>query len=239
MTTMASQITSFTIVYSTVYSDADQRKHQSSAPLAFVWGIHRDRWIPRTKGQLRGKCFHLMTSPCISVSERAVHPNTQFVLSVFVDLLLFVWIGLSHCHHRCFTSTKHPHVCPVPMKDSLHTGKIWAQWYLIIQWYKSVCIGMGYFATFLIFVYLRTIRVESLYCFTVILAGDFAIVLAKGLSNCNDDIMDAIASQITNLMMVFSTVYLDTDKRKHQCSASLAFVRGLHRHRWIPRTKGQ
>ena len=56
MTTMASQITSLTFVYSTVYSDADQRKHQSSASLAFVWGIHR------TKGQLRGKCFHLMTS---------------------------------------------------------------------------------------------------------------------------------------------------------------------------------
>ena len=62
MTTMASQITSLTIVYSIVYSDADQRKHQSFASLAFVWGIHRDRWIPRTKGQLRGKCFHLMTS---------------------------------------------------------------------------------------------------------------------------------------------------------------------------------
>ena len=62
MTTMASQITSLTVVYSTVYSDADQRKHQSSASLAFVWGIHQDRWIPRTKGQLRGKCFHLMTS---------------------------------------------------------------------------------------------------------------------------------------------------------------------------------
>ena len=64
MTTMASQITSPTVVYSTVYSDADQRKHQSSASLAFVWGIHRDRRIPRTKGQLRGKCFHLMTSSC-------------------------------------------------------------------------------------------------------------------------------------------------------------------------------
>ena len=37
----ASQITSLTIVYSTVYSDADQRKHQSSASLAFVRGIHR------------------------------------------------------------------------------------------------------------------------------------------------------------------------------------------------------
>ena len=67
---MASQITSLTVVYSTVYSDADQRKHQSSASLAFVWGIHRDRWIPHTKGQLRGKCFHLMTSSwCVWVTH--------------------------------------------------------------------------------------------------------------------------------------------------------------------------
>ena len=41
MSAIASQITSRTIVYSIVYSDADQRKHQSSASLAFVWGIHR------------------------------------------------------------------------------------------------------------------------------------------------------------------------------------------------------
>ena len=41
MGAMASQITSLSIVYSTVYSDADQRKHQSSASLAFVRGIHR------------------------------------------------------------------------------------------------------------------------------------------------------------------------------------------------------
>ena len=34
-----SQITTLTFVYSTVYSDADQRKHQSSAPLAFVWDL--------------------------------------------------------------------------------------------------------------------------------------------------------------------------------------------------------
>ena len=62
MTSVASQITSLAVVYSIVYSDADERKHQSSASLAFVRGIHRDRWIPRTKGQSRGKCFHLMTS---------------------------------------------------------------------------------------------------------------------------------------------------------------------------------
>ena len=40
MGVIASQITSLAIVYSIVYSDADQRKHQSSASLAFVWGIH-------------------------------------------------------------------------------------------------------------------------------------------------------------------------------------------------------
>ena len=41
MGAIASQITSLTIVYSTVYSDADQQKHQSSASLAFVRGVHR------------------------------------------------------------------------------------------------------------------------------------------------------------------------------------------------------
>ena len=43
MGAMASYITSLNIVYSTVYSAADQRKHQSSASLAFVRGIHR--WL--------------------------------------------------------------------------------------------------------------------------------------------------------------------------------------------------
>ena len=41
MTTIAAQITSLPSVYSTVYSGPDQSKHQSSASLAFVWGIHR------------------------------------------------------------------------------------------------------------------------------------------------------------------------------------------------------
>ena len=54
MGAIASQITSLPIVYSTLYSDADQRKHQSSAWLAFVWRIHRG--IPLTSGQ---KCVNV------------------------------------------------------------------------------------------------------------------------------------------------------------------------------------
>ena len=50
--------------------------------------------------------------------------------------------------------------------------------------------------------------------------------------------MGVIASQITSLTIVFSSVYLGTDQRKHQSSASLASVQGIHRrpvnspHKW-------
>ena len=57
MSAMTSQITSLTIVYSNVYSGADQREHQSSASLAFVRGIH---WWPVNspqKGPVTRKMF--------------------------------------------------------------------------------------------------------------------------------------------------------------------------------------
>ena len=47
--------------------------------------------------------------------------------------------------------------------------------------------------------------------------------------NYDDVIMGAMASQITSLTIVYLTVYSDADKRKHQSSASLAFVQGIHR----------
>ena len=45
----------------------------------------------------------------------------------------------------------------------------------------------------------------------------------------SDVIMDAIASQIAILTIVYPTVYSSVDQRKHESSASLAFVRGIHR----------
>ena len=57
MGTIACQITSLTIVYSTVYSGADQRKHQSSASLAFVWGIHRGLVNSPHKGPVTRRMF--------------------------------------------------------------------------------------------------------------------------------------------------------------------------------------
>ena len=57
MTTIASQIPSLAVVYLTVYSDVDQRKHQSSALLAFVWGIHRGPLNSPHKGPVTRKMF--------------------------------------------------------------------------------------------------------------------------------------------------------------------------------------
>ena len=54
---MTSQITSLATVYSIVYSDADQRKHQSSASLAFVQGIHRWPVTFPLKGPVTRKMF--------------------------------------------------------------------------------------------------------------------------------------------------------------------------------------
>ena len=45
----------------------------------------------------------------------------------------------------------------------------------------------------------------------------------------NNVIMSVMAFQITSLTIVCSNVYSATDQRKHQCSASLVFVRGIHR----------
>ena len=50
--------------------------------------------------------------------------------------------------------------------------------------------------------------------------------------------MSAMASQITSLAIVYSTVYLGADQRNNQSSTPLAFLRGIHRwplncpHKW-------
>ena len=67
--------------------------------------------------------------------------------------------------------------------------------------------------------------------------------ISRDNEHYNYIIMGAIASQITSLMIVYSVfvysvVYSEADQRKHQSSASLAFVRGIHRgpvnspHKW-------
>ena len=63
-------------------------------------------------------------------------------------------------------------------------------------------------------------------------------IWANWLGHYGDVIVDAIESQITSLTIIYSLVYSDVHQTKHQSSASLAFVRGIHRrpvnspHKW-------
>ena len=67
MSTMASQINGISIVYSTVSSGADQRRHQNSASLAFVRGIHRWSVNSPHKGPVKpGLYFSRRQSPTVA-----------------------------------------------------------------------------------------------------------------------------------------------------------------------------
>ena len=83
MSAMASQITSVSTVCSTVCSAEDHWP---------LWGESTGhRWFPFTKGQLREKCFHLMTSSCNSIEgqlqctcvESVMRKNKTFETSIF------------------------------------------------------------------------------------------------------------------------------------------------------------
>ena len=99
---LASQITSLTVVYSTVYSDADQRKHQGSASLAFMRGIHRGPVNSPHKWPVTRKMFHFMMSPCsftFSSSIVALFP-TNMPYRVCISICLSAYSIILEFYNR-------------------------------------------------------------------------------------------------------------------------------------------
>ena len=81
---MPSQITTLTIVHSTVYPGADQRKHpRCSAPMAFLPGIHRWPMISTHKGPVPRKMF-----PCDDVIMSHKWPDNHTSMRRFGDMML-------------------------------------------------------------------------------------------------------------------------------------------------------
>ena len=83
MGVMASQITSLTIVYSTVYSDADQRKPQSSASLAFVRGFHR--------GPVNSPHKWPVTRKMLPFHDVIMHIFQRFCSRQYIIPLIHIW----------------------------------------------------------------------------------------------------------------------------------------------------
>ena len=80
MGAIASQITSLTIVYSTVYPDADQRKHQRTASLAFVRGIRREPVNSPHKWPVTRKMFQFD-----DVMYPTPHLKISFQINAFIN----------------------------------------------------------------------------------------------------------------------------------------------------------
>ena len=90
---VASQITSLTIVYSAVYSGADQRKHQSSASLAFVRGIHRGpgnyphKW-PVTREMFPCDDVIMVISPFYIPTSYHIQTPILFTIPLFLQCIV-------------------------------------------------------------------------------------------------------------------------------------------------------
>ena len=95
MGTMASQITSLTIVFSTTYSGAYKKKSKLRVTGLCVGEFTGDWWILRTNGQYRKK-FHLMTSSCFIIVPptglASLDASTGRVTVMTLCLLMFFFI---------------------------------------------------------------------------------------------------------------------------------------------------
>ena len=111
--TMASQIISLTIVYSTIYSAADQSNHQSSASLAFVQVIHRSPVNSRHKGPVTRKMFPLMASSWVSTSSWTIYK--QYLKSE-------TWMM---CQHSVCVLDYLLHWGPVTLDSAFELGHHW------------------------------------------------------------------------------------------------------------------
>ena len=94
---MASQITSLTIVYSAVYSGADQRKSQSSASLAFVRRIHLWPGNSQHNGPVTRKMFPfddvIMVMLLFLAWFKGKYKQTYFDwLWNFTEMMLVGWV---------------------------------------------------------------------------------------------------------------------------------------------------
>ena len=179
---MASSITGVSIVCSTVYSGADQRKYQSSSE-SLAWQIYGSPVTSETphKGPVTLKMFPFAWNFFCT--------QTELLQSYFYN-----WVVVG--------------------------GSRW-QW---ANFYLDLSIPIWSLHPFETSVF--CIRIFSDVCHINWLQATNPPWVIVHLS---DDIMSVTASQITGVAIVCSTVCSGAYQRNYRSSASLVFVRGIHR----------
>ena len=130
MSVIPFQITSLTIDYSTAYSGADQREHQSPASLAFLPGIHRWPVNSPHKGRVTRKMFPLddvtmhvgRGTKSLWAPSAAAHVCPMRVLRLAFKTwwlsILFDWLSMANLRHP-----HHPHH-PLQNRVDLHYSDV-------------------------------------------------------------------------------------------------------------------
>ena len=91
MRAMASQITSLTIVYSSIYWGTDQRKHQSSASLAFVRGIYQSTMV-KCAVHCNLCIIIIIINVVIVISIAPINLTIIIIIIVIITLLKYVYM---------------------------------------------------------------------------------------------------------------------------------------------------
>ena len=92
------------------YSDADQRKHQSSASLAFVREIHQGPVNSPHKWPGTRKCFHLMTSSWRYIFKFIIRPLSSSITAAHA-LFLFGWPPCQRSDMTLVEVSQHAYNC--------------------------------------------------------------------------------------------------------------------------------
>ena len=144
--------------------------------------------------------------------------NSLFLVDHPISVWFFILVFMGNCWQACFRNL------------------FW--WYCFINnsWQDVNFIYMQIFMTTKFFFRIRFLESQDYNKreWYVIRFGEQGIICGWMCNNCywhiyslhyDDVIMGKMASQITSLTIVYSTIYSGADQRKHQSSASLAFVR--------------
>ena len=153
MSLMASQITSLTIVYSAVYSGADQTKNQSSASLAFVRGIHRGPVNSPHKRPVTRKMFPFDDVIMYWHSHNSSHITCMFYDHIEGEFSIFhwrqrgnysIWFIFTHMHITNAITPCSKKVLLWILRNLL-TGKM----HRSLNWVGEIChLVLGLFSNF-------------------------------------------------------------------------------------------
>ena len=179
MSTMASLINSLTIVYSTVYSDTDQRSHQSSASLSFVRAYHQWPVTSPHKGPVTWKMFPF--------DDIIMHIPLFVVLAFKTEVIIRIKSVLV-CYSYYFKS--HNMSIMISQFTGYSTVNSIAFFRLRTKTSYKLCISFYYPRPVMAFGYCRCLRLSVCVCV-------YVCVCVRQSSVCPDDNLSPAQATIT------------------------------------------